>query len=248
MHSNSKDRDIKASHNDIKPALCDYDIRARFKATDPSSIIFKPSAKLGALFQKNLNLSENILNLLTGSEILYNWAASIMVFKVSENLVVKVTNEKAALTEHRSLTFLQEHLPSFPAPRPHGLIHLGNTYLLFTTFIPGQDLDKVWHQLDNNQKQNITDQLNPLFCQLRLLPCPSLTRLGDVEGGGCKDRRRDLRMSTEPVLADEEFQDFIFSGSTASASYTRFIRDIILKSTAKIVFTHGDVRPANIMV
>lgn len=244
-----KNKEIKVPHDHLRPAVpFDYDIRARFRATDPCSIIFDPSAKLKALFQEDLSLSENLLNLLTKGEILYNWAASILVLKVSETLVVKVTNEQAAFTEHSSLSFLQEHLPSFPAPRPHGLVRLSNTHLLFMTFIPGQDLEKVWPQLDNHQKQSITNQLGPLFHQLRSIPYQSSTALGGVGGDGCKDQRRYLRTSTKPITTDEEFQDFILSGSSASVSFNRLISDLVPESTVKIVFTHGDVRPANIMV
>ncbi|RSL48263.1 hypothetical protein CEP54_013028 [Fusarium duplospermum] len=224
------------------------DIRAQIHATDPSSVIFKPSAELEALLHEDLGLSEGIVNLLADSEVLYT-AASITVFKLNEALVVKITSE-TALTEHRSLAFLQENLPSFPAPRPHGLIRLGHFYLLFTTFIPGLDLDKVWPRLNRNQKQNITDQLGVLFSQLRSLPYLAPTPLGDVQGGdGCRDLRRDLRISTEPITTDKEFQDFIFSGSrTASASYIRLLRGLMPESAAKIVFTHGDLRPPNIIV
>ncbi|KAJ3466762.1 hypothetical protein MRS44_004326 [Fusarium solani] len=231
-----------------RPAPPNRDIRARLHATDPSSVIFEPSAELKALLHEDLSLSESIVNLLADSEVLYA-AVSIMVFKLNEALVVKITGE-TSLTEHRSLTFLQENLPSFPAPRPHWLIRLGHFYLLFTTFIPGLDLEKVWPRLNRNQKQSVTGQLGVLFSQLRSLPHLASTPLGDVQGGnGCRDLRRFLRISTKPITTDKEFQDFIFSGSrSASASYINLLRGLMPESAAKIVFTHGDVRPANIIV
>lgn len=37
------------------------------------------------------------------------------------------------------------------------------TCLLFTTFIPGYDLEKVWPQLSDSEKRVISDQLKSLF-------------------------------------------------------------------------------------
>lgn len=228
------------------------DVRSRLRATDPSTIIFQPSTQMKALLQDDMDLSESLVNLVANSEVLYTsvWAGSIMVLKLNENLVVKITNAEAALTEHRSLTYLQTHLPDFPAPKPHGLIQLGNRYLLFTDFIPGQDLEKAWPHLNSNQKQNVTDQLDSLFSHLRSIPHPESMPLGDVEGYGCKDRRKATRKGTKSITTDAEFQDFIFSGGfdTISTSYIEFLRGLMPKSPAKIVFTHGDVRRANIMV
>lgn len=205
-----------------------------------------------ALLPKNINLSESLVSLLAESEVLYTsaWAGAIMVLKLDKNLVVKITNAESALTEHRSLTYLQEHLSDFPAPRPHGLIRLGNRSLLFTEFIPGLDLEKAWPQLDSNQKQNITDQLDTLFSYLRSMAHPKSLPLGDVEGYGCKDRRKSIRKSSGSITTDAEFQDFIFSGGfdTIPTSYIEFLRGLMPKSAAKIVFTHGDLRRANIMV
>lgn len=204
------------------------------------------------LLRKDMNLSESLVDLLAESEVLYtsNWAGCIMVLKLNDNLVVKITNAEAALTEHRSLTYLQKHLPSFPAPRPHGLISLGNRYLLFTEFIPGQDLEKAWPQLNSNQKRNITNQLDSLVSHLRSIPHPKTMPLGDVEGQGCIDRRKSSRKSTGSITTDAEFQDFIFSGgfNTISTSYIEFLSGLMPKCPGKIVFTHGDIRRANIMV
>ncbi|RSL95921.1 hypothetical protein CDV31_013700 [Fusarium ambrosium] len=241
-----------ASVGAAAPQPCD--VRSRLRATDSSTIIFQPSAQMEALLRKdmNLNLSESLVNLLAESEVLYtsDWAAAIMVLKLNNRLVVKITNAEAALTEHRSLTYLQEHLSDFPAPKPHGLIRLGNCYLLFTEFIPGQDLEKVWPQLNSKQKQNITGQLDSLFSHLRSIPHPKSMPLGDVAGYGCKDGRKSIRKSTRSITTNAEFQDFIFSGGfdTISTSYIEFLRGLVPKSPAKIVFTHGDLRRANIMV
>lgn len=46
----------------------------------------------------------------------------------------------------------------------------------------------------------------------------------------------------------KQFEDFIFDGSIrATPVYIQLLRDL-MPAPAKCVFTHGDVRPANIMV
>ncbi|KAI8710904.1 APH domain-containing protein [Fusarium sp. LHS14.1] len=236
--------------NDDSSVPKHHTIRSRLNVKDQATIIAELSTEVEALLQSGPSLSETLVNLLENGELLYEGAAaSVMVFKLNENIAVKVTSKAAATTEQRSLLYLREHLPNFPAPRPHGLVSLGLSYLLFTTFIPGRDLGKVWPQLNHSEKQVISDQLESLFLQLRSLPCPANTPLGGIGGEGCKDLRRGIRTNADPIMNDNEFQDFIFSGSkTASSSYIGFLRSMMPKTPTKIVFTHGDVRPANIMV
>lgn len=197
-------------------------------------------------------LSEAVIKLLDASESLYKsvWAASCMVFRVSEGIVAKVTVEKHLTTEYRTLPYLQEHLPHFPAPRLHGVIRIKQYGLLFSSFIPGLDLEKVWPQLDDVQKRSVSAQLDKLLVDLRSsLPFPPNTPLGGLEGMGCKDGRRGIRISSKPILDVSQFFDFIFAGSKwASPMYIQFLRSLMPAAPAKVVFTHGDIRPANIMV
>ncbi|RTE75362.1 hypothetical protein BHE90_010183 [Fusarium euwallaceae] len=208
----------------------EVDLQSCFKPTlnvkDQVTIVTELSTEVAALLQPAPSLSETLVNLLENGELLYEGAAaSVMVFKVNENIAVKVTSKASATTEQRSLLYLREHLPNFPAPRPHGLVSLGISYLLFTTFIPGRDLEKVWPQLNHSEKQVISDQLESLFLQLRSLPCPVNTPLGGIGGEGCKDLRRGIRTNADPIMNENEFQDFIFSGSkTASSLYISFLR------------------------
>lgn len=91
------------------------------------------------------NLSTAIIDLLANSKVLFEGAcaASVMVLQVSDNIAVKITSEKYSTTELASSKYLQDHIPTFPAPQPHGLIQLGHYNLLFTTLIPGLNLEKA---------------------------------------------------------------------------------------------------------
>ncbi|KAL2174170.1 kinase-like domain-containing protein [Thermothelomyces heterothallicus CBS 202.75] len=228
-----------------------HDIRSRLHGTDPATISRELSPELQDLLGHYEQLSEAVIKLLDESEVLYRsaWAASCMVFRVSDGIVAKVTLEEHITTEYRTLSYLQEHLPRFPAPRLHGVIRIGRYGLLFTSFVSGLDLEKVWPQLDDVQKRSISTQLDRLLIDLRSLPFPPNTPLGGVGGQGCKDGRRGIRISPKPILDVSQFEDFIFTGSkTASHMYTRFLRSLMPASPATVVFTHGDIRPANIMV
>jgi len=209
------------------------------------------SAELETLLEdRGSSLSGAILNLVEKGEVLYTWASLVKVVRISEKLIVKFHHdENATATEYHSLLYLQEHMPSFPAPKPHGVVRCDGLFLLFTTFIPGTTLAKVWLQLDDNQKRSVSAHLDTLFSSLRSLPFPNDTPFGRVDGGGCRDARRWDRVSSKPIMTIEQFEDFIFSASKyASPVYIQLLRNLKLGPSSKCVFTHGDLRPANVIV
>lgn len=85
---------------------------------------------------------------------------------------------------------MQEQLPSFPVPLPHGVLHFGKYGLLFTSFIPGYTLEEVWPRLDNEQKHAISGQLDALLSELRSLSLPDHTPFGGIQ-------ERDVRTEGE---------------------------------------------------
>ena len=237
-------------HRTANPSLSVNDIRHRLDQNEPADVIFPLSVEVTDLARDYRNLTEALVGLLDNSEVLYEsaCAASVMVFGINDNIVVKAGHEGYARTEHQTLTFLQEHMPAFSAPKPYGLIRVGVQCFLFTSRIPGVDLEKAWPQLNQPQKQDISHQIDILLAELRSLPFPKNTPLGAVAGGNCRDLRRSQRISTEPFMSVENFEDFIFNGSkTATPLYAGLLRNLMPEST-NVVFTHGDIRPANIMV
>lgn len=172
-----------------------------------------------------------------------------MVVRIGHGIAAKISDKQQSKNEHSCLQYLQTHLPSFPAPRTHGLIEIGFYSITYMTYIPGFDLERAWSEMDVTQKEDISSQLDTLLSSLRSLPFASNTPLGGVHGGGCVDARRGRRISPTPIMSTKEFEDFMFSGSkTASPSYIGFLRKLAPEPSDKCVFTHGDVRPANIMV
>ncbi|KAI1497224.1 hypothetical protein F5X99DRAFT_423701 [Biscogniauxia marginata] len=180
------------------------------------------------------NFMQSVVQLLSRAEVLFqsNWGCSTMVLRVSDDIVTKISRRADGTDEYTALQYLEAHIPSFPAPRPHGMIELKHLYLMFMTYIP-----------------DISSQLDALFSELRSLPFPEDNPLGGVQGEPCKDARQGLRVASTLITSVKEFEDFVFSGSrSATPVYLEFLRGLCPPSPNKSVFTHGDVRPANIVV
>lgn len=162
--------------------------------------------------------------------------------------IVRTTKETANdTTEYTTLQYLREHKPEFPAPIPLGHLTMGDISIFFMTYMPGVTLAELWSDLSEGHKTCVQDQLNNLLLDLRSLPRPVDKPLGGVAGEGCKDQRRHLRRSTKAIWNCEDFNDFIFSNPKfGSPLFVQFLRNF--STPSKIVFTHGDVRPENIVV
>jgi aminoglycoside phosphotransferase (APT) family kinase protein len=73
--------------------------------------------------------------------------------------------------------------------------------------------------------------------------------LGGVNGEGVKDHHRENHMTREIISTVAQFEDFQFSiPPYDGSSWVKFLRSLLPPALSTTVFTHGDVRPANIMV
>ena len=235
---------------DESASPCD-DIRECLSVDDECAIIDELSADVQALLFPFGSLQEAIISLLADSEVVYTGlcATIVTVFKVSDTIALKVTTSESAVTESRTLGYLEELLPDFPAPRPHGLVRFGHYYLLFTTFMGSHNLKDIWPQLDECQKRDVSTQLDSIISQLRSLPRAHNTSFGSIASGRCVDARRGTRISQHPITSCEQFEDFIFSGTRyATSAYIEFLRMFKTGVPAACVFTHGDLHPGNIIV
>ncbi|KAI1113378.1 kinase-like domain-containing protein [Nemania sp. NC0429] len=238
----------------IRPRLADWptddtrsdDLRLRLDPAHPAEIIRELSPDLRNELSNYDSLSRAIVEWLLKGNMLYD-EPTVTVVQVGQT-AVKITADGKAVTEHGSLEFLKNNIPCFPAPGARGLVKIGLYSLLFMDFVPGMTLEEAWPQLDVAGKCAVRDQLDELLSQLRSLPVPDDAPLGGVQKEGCKDIRRFVYANSEPVMNMKQFEDFIFGGSkTASPIYTRFLRRFMPEGTNR-VFTHGDFRPANIIV
>ncbi|KAH7323907.1 kinase-like domain-containing protein [Rhexocercosporidium sp. MPI-PUGE-AT-0058] len=171
-----------------------------------------------------------------------------VVLKCNDNLVAKIVRGNSDYTEYTSLQYLAEHAPDIPAPKPHGLIRFDSVRVIFMTYFPSITLEKAWSSLTHDNKVLIQQQLDEIFCKLRRLKNNG-QRLGGVGGEGVKENHLAEHSSEEIITTQAQFEDFRFSVShRASTSWITFLRSFLPPPTEDSVFTHGDVRLANIMV
>ncbi len=125
---------------------------------------------------------------------------------------------------------------------------------MFISRAEGGTLESVWPQLSKMHKLSVQQQLNDIFRALRAsVPGPSVDgedrpRIGSFVSGTCKDMRRILRTSEGPIRSEEDFNDFLCRQSHRTETpWIKMVRSF-MSNNHRIVMTHGDLHPRNIMV
>lgn len=241
----------------------DEDIRRTLCPSDPVEILFPLSDAVAKLLESvsqtaadlPVGLSQRLFEVLRNSEILWKapFARQKGVFKCSAEIVVKAVRNMEHYTEYTTLQYLDLHRSNIPAPKPLGLMRMSGISLIFMSHMRSVPLGEVWHTLDSCQKTSLRNQLNTILADLRTLPFTEGTPLGGVAGEGCRDLRRHVRTSETPITSLEDFETFLFSSPHPGGNvFIKFLRQLSLsftnRSGPRIVFTHGDIRPDNIMV
>ncbi|CCL98373.1 uncharacterized protein FIBRA_00368 [Fibroporia radiculosa] len=152
--------------------------------------------------------------------------------------------------EHELLRYLEEHLPDLPAPRALGLLTVGRLSYFFMSYVPGNTLEQRWPSLSSQQKMDIRSSLNSILAKLRSVELSPGAPFGSLAGLRlCKDLRMDITTSSVPIYNEADFNDFLLSrtSSRAAQGYRRWLRSLT-KDDHRIVLTHGDFHPRNIMV
>jgi aminoglycoside phosphotransferase (APT) family kinase protein len=169
------------------------------------------------------------------------------VTQIHPNVVVK-TGQELDLNEVTIMEHIHQVSKGFPLPQPLGSVTSNGTTFIFMTFIKGSSLQELWPSLSADLKMSVCDQLNAILLNLRSLPLSS-TQLGGGAPPRCKDVRRSVRFSTDPINNEAEFNDFLLSTTQPriARSFVEFIRTKCLHSHHRIVMTHGDLHPRNIL-
>lgn len=171
------------------------------------------------------------------------------VIRIAEDVVVKVA-QRLDHDEHGILQFVEGRFHSIPAPRALWLVTIGSTSFLFMTLVAGTSLESRWPSLSLEAKTQIQHVLDQQLLTLRKLELPPGVPLGSPIGKCvCKDVRRDERVSSSPIYSEAEFNDFLLHSpsSRASPNHKNWDRSV-LRDDHRILFTHGDFHPRNIMV
>ncbi|KAI9675260.1 MAG: hypothetical protein M1817_001162 [Caeruleum heppii] len=194
-------------------------------------------------------LVSSVKGLLKDSQTLWACPVRGLVLKCSEAVVAKVLKCTVDYTEYTTMQYLAEHAPDVPAPRAHGLLRFDGFTVVFMSYIPAMTLTQAWPMLTNPMKSSVQQQLDRIFQRLRKLKQKDGLPLGGLGGEGVKVFHFGDYRNGQPVNTIAEFEDFAFSiQHQGSDLYVDLLRRLLPKPSQETVFTHGDVRPDNIMV
>lgn len=232
------------------------DIRNKLMSVTSATGVFPLAKSVQALLHSdstNLSLVDGLRELIKRSRVIWkpNMGCHKIVLDAGSEIALKIIQDMGDTTEYTTLQYLEKHLPEIPAPKPLGLVALGERCsLLFMSLMPGATLAEVWPALDHSLKCSVQEQLNRIFASLRSFrPSESNTPLGGVAGEGCKDLRRHVRSRKEPIWTVEEFDDWQFSNPHFGSSiYIEALRKLSPPLPQELVLSHNDLRPENITV
>jgi len=168
------------------------------------------------------------------------------------DLVVKrVRRDLIALQEAANVQHIHK-LTRIPAPHVIRVYpHLQSAYI-FMSRVPGVALQDVWHTMSSSTKQEITAQLRTIMTDLRSVSPASPCLFGSIESHICLDARLITRVtvgSNGPITSEDQFNKFIMTDlKTRFNDEYYYMLLSMARKDHKIVLTHADFHPRNIMV
>ena len=217
------------------------------------TIVHPLSCEVENLFDTKIDtdLSTQLRQIIANGEVLWrsSGCSGHAVVKCDSAVVVKIVPRLEDYTEYNTLEYLDKHASTIPVPKPLGLLASKDTGYIFISFIPGQTVRAILATLTVEQKSFIKNQLEEALAILRRIRRPADGLLGAIGGWGCKDTRRHVRVSEQPIHDAVEFRDFLFSNPHfGTSAYNSLLQNLLVESSEAIVFSHGDLRPENVLV
>ncbi|KAI4930899.1 uncharacterized protein J4E92_004733 [Alternaria infectoria] len=182
-----------------------------------------------------------------------------MLAKMSPTIAVK-WGHHASLIEAKNMLYVAENT-SIPVPKLYAAYAYGpidrdlndhatvyDVYI-FMEFIEGEDLRKSWDKRTSTEKQAISADLKKHMDELRSLP--PAPYIGSVDEGPVTDNMLEWSTSCRgPFKNVGDFNTTIIDAFIAKSKgqVGPYIRGMVNAHKHGIVFTHGDLRPDNIIV
>ncbi|KAK2808782.1 hypothetical protein FQN50_004455 [Emmonsiellopsis sp. PD_5] len=191
------------------------------------------------------DISFALSNALKSGKVLWSHFARAVV-QLDDRIVVKL-GHNISPTDADMTAHIQSHSADIPVPQPLGVLSLGGITYAFMSLMKGHPLDRLWPGLSNAEKCSVRDQLDVILEKLRLLPLPS-QYLGSGNPPHCIDCRMWKRQSPQWMESEAQFNEFLLSSNVRSGMepYVEFVRSM-LQGNHRIVLTHGDLHPRNIL-
>lgn len=180
------------------------------------------------------------------------------VIRLTSTTVVKF-GPQASLIEAKNMRFVRDNT-SIPVPKLYAAYAYGpldraksteyDVYI-FMENIEGENLESCWDTLDDEQKETIHGELKGYMDLLRSLPDPGY--IGGVDHGPLTELLFESSAADTrgPFTDENDFNTALscaYEMSKPWISTHSVMHGMLSKYKHAITFTHGDFRPANIMI
>ncbi|KAL7947775.1 kinase-like domain-containing protein [Trichoderma barbatum] len=159
----------------------------------------------------------------------------------------KVRKRGASLraSEAETMKFIAENT-TIPVPKVFDTDWQdGRMTAIIMEHVPGKTLDKIWDDLNHEQKISISLELNGYISQLRNMKG---TYIGALNRGKALIGKKSP-LECGPFETEREFNRFILEDiANTTPNMLRLYAKYALSHNHQIVFTHGDIAPRNIII
>lgn len=186
------------------------------------------------------------LEAIHGSTDLLFQQGGTKIVGIGADIIVKY-GERVNRCEADAMIFVATKT-SIPVPRVMATFeHLGNTYICMER-AGGQSLEDYLPEADGDILTALARELNNIVQQLQSLQGE---QIGALNNGPCTDYlwQYNTDLSPGPFVNEAQFNDTLtsFYHSKNPSNFHLFLRSLY-KDRHRIVYTHGDLTPRNIMV
>src|SRR5437762_6579058 len=180
------------------------------------------------------------------TEILYSMG-EVTVAGLGPNIVVKY-GQRARMSEVDTMKFVVAKT-NIPMPKIlEAFERDGKTYI-YMTQVPGKCLDDCMSDLSEAQLEQVVQELAGFVNEMRNLG--ENNYIGSINRGPCTDYlwQYNTHLPGGPFENEAQLNDFIASAYLArwGGKFHMFLRSIY-RDDHRILFTHSDISPRNIMV
>ncbi|KAF2468145.1 kinase-like protein [Lindgomyces ingoldianus] len=181
----------------------------------------------------------------------------VTIARISPTLLVKYGDD-VHIIEAKTLRYIAQNT-SIPVPRVFAAYTHGpfdrdeewsskyDTYI-FMDYLDGQPLDQAWSQLKEKEKSTILAELGDFIAQLRAIPTSGY--IGSIDHGPLRDSILEYFPVKGPFASEQEFNTTLIDAFCKSfrGEVRPYLTGMLNAHSHKIVFTHSDLRPANVIV
>lgn len=148
------------------------------------------------------------------------------------------------MEESKALVFASNL--QLPVPNVlEAVVRNGSTSILMD-YIDGECLEDIWPQMSTEEKMGIAQQLRRIISAMRAVS-PSQQTIGGCEGP-VHDCRQFSDYSGGPFHNEADFNNFILDLIKSTPVLIRSSLAQSLRTDHRILFTHGDLTPRNLLV